>query len=711
MTSSRKTTPKSMGPVAWGLSKTLLASLTRTILFSLFPDRLDPRDWMTAKSRPAVDPRDLARAIADRGELDCREFWFDFVADTGDSTSATESVGYYIQGDLFVSDPDGGLDQPEPPYRDADVVTRQGPGRTRLPTGWFLLMGGDLAYAIADDPTIRERLVAPFNAAYDRRGPHPEGERPYLFAVPGNHDWYDSLEGFNRLLRIPPHGAAPIAAIDLKGFQRAQRASYAAVDLPFGWSMLVVDSRIEHDVDYRQRQLFGEFLSEGGGRRRRRLIVATPRPPIVFGELQKWAPGLMHHLAAGVKLDIKPAANEARVYLSGDSHHYARHPVARGGAETDRAVCIVCGLGGASMHPPRGDGSLKAARTFPLVEHGKADTLKRLWSPRHMIGSTGFAGFGAVVGFFIGAGMGAFDGEPARFLREIGWLRFAPTSLLASKAGVTVPRTLVALLMFAGTLWLFVRFVYKRRAASESTARATSKIVRSAWLAVGVVASAWIALVVSHLWQSSPSAIGAFDATAYLFALASSIGLGIIMNTLTDDSPPVPAAKRALIFVMGTVRGIIMVGGMGFVMGTALNRAAAIPWLAKVLEYASEPGAKGFALYSFISFVVGAAGALLGALVVPVLFGWLVAILFGFGHFQTFAGSLAQIDRYRSFVRFRLRHYVSSRHTELTGFVIGVDGEKEGAASLVDTFSIRLADDPPAPSAVAPETERAEVAK
>ena len=38
----------------------------------------------------------------------------------------------------------------------------------------------------------REKLVAPYEAAMlTSTDPHPQ-----VFAIPGNHDWYDALEGF-----------------------------------------------------------------------------------------------------------------------------------------------------------------------------------------------------------------------------------------------------------------------------------------------------------------------------------------------------------------------------------------------------------------------------------------------------------------------------------------------------------------------------------
>jgi hypothetical protein len=449
------------------------------------------------------------------------------------------------------------------------------------------------------------------------------------------------------------------------------------------------------------------------------LIVATPRPPIVFGELRQWAPKLMGCLAHGVELRFEPEANEARVYLSGDSHHYARHSVERSGEPSlaERAVAIVCGLGGASMHPPRrGGGNRPAKATFPPVDQAHKSTLKRLLNPGHMIGKTGFGGFGAIVGFFVGAGMGAFDGEPAGLLRRLGWLRFGPTSRFAPTE-TTCARTIAALAGFVLGLIVF-SLLYRWRFGQEKVARATSKFARSTWVALGVVLSAWVGLLMTRIAGTCPPGpVGMFDATVYAIVLLIGLGLGRLMLFLSDDSKAVPPLRRALIVAMGSMTGSAIVISLGFVVRWGLEYAGSVPAIAAFVEAASEPGVLGFVLYSLLSIGAGSAGAILGYVLVPVVYGWLVAALYGLGHHQTFAGSLALIDRYRSFVRFRLRHYIRSRHTELTGFVIGVTEPSAGQeapmasnASLVDTFFVTLPDDPDESRVAAPTAEAAAIA-
>ena len=95
------------------------------------------------------------------------------------------------------------------------------------PAADALVMGGDQVYPTASGAGVRGPLQGPVPgraAATARRA----RSRPTLFAVPGNHDWYDGLTAFLRLFagREDAH---------IGGWQTAQTRSYFAVKLPRGW--------------------------------------------------------------------------------------------------------------------------------------------------------------------------------------------------------------------------------------------------------------------------------------------------------------------------------------------------------------------------------------------------------------------------------------------------------------------------------------------
>jgi len=59
-----------------------------------------------------------------------------------------------------------------------------------------LVFGGDQVYPSPSREEYQRRLVAPYAAAF---GDDTTSERPHVYAVPGNHDWYDGLSAFTRL--------------------------------------------------------------------------------------------------------------------------------------------------------------------------------------------------------------------------------------------------------------------------------------------------------------------------------------------------------------------------------------------------------------------------------------------------------------------------------------------------------------------------------
>lgn len=77
-----------------------------------------------------------------------------------------------------------------------------------LPRGAFLFVGGDTAYHVADYAGLGLRFQKVFDWAFEDLKKHltvaqvremwNEPKRRPVFAVPGNHDYYDMVDGFNR---------------------------------------------------------------------------------------------------------------------------------------------------------------------------------------------------------------------------------------------------------------------------------------------------------------------------------------------------------------------------------------------------------------------------------------------------------------------------------------------------------------------------------
>jgi hypothetical protein len=337
-------------------------------------ESIDSRDWM----RPARAERLLAHVVRVLGgdaskasvvEALGRPLWVDFVADTGDDHDVSLAVARM----LFAS---------------YSVVEG---GETRvLPRGDVLLFGGDTAYPVATGEEIARRLVVPWNDVLRERAVD-EDRRRVLLGIPGNHDWYDGLDGFGRLFRRNPHGTlgdddesrsvlgrhrvkreAGIVArqlhldevsgilrmlasawrgvralvagekvrrprrLALVGYDPVQDASYWALPLAPGLEAWGVDRQLGR-LDYRQRLFFAD-------RRRAapsgKLLFVAPDPALAFGE--KHPPGARMLSACRLSLERDPV-----LYLTGDMHHYERRVPGKA------SLHVIAGGGGAFLHGTR----------------------------------------------------------------------------------------------------------------------------------------------------------------------------------------------------------------------------------------------------------------------------------------------------------------------------------------------------------------------
>ena len=142
------------------------------------------------------------------------ELWLDYVADLGDGFDATYSVAYLLA-------------QPHLEVDGARAAARPGAGHGRRP-------------GLPDRERRRPtRTAARVRTARPCPCPPPGGPRPTLYALPGNHDWYDGLTAFLRLFarredgqhRRLAHRAAPVV---LRGASCPPNWWLFAIDEQFG---------------------------------------------------------------------------------------------------------------------------------------------------------------------------------------------------------------------------------------------------------------------------------------------------------------------------------------------------------------------------------------------------------------------------------------------------------------------------------------------
>ncbi len=301
------------------------------------------KPWRPAKMTPWYDPRQLARTAVKVAvsttlgqHADARlvetlaspqhvihdqyqnqaEIWIDYVADLGDGWDSTYTVAYHVaQQNLQVKAPGGEQDYPTP-----------------LPRGAVLIFGGDEVYPTASRADYEQRLLQPYEMAL-RYSPPPH---PDVFAIPGNHDWYDSLASFARLFCNDRWFA---------GWRTRQKRSYFALHLPHGWWLIGTDVQLESDIDAPQVAYFKDVATrmQPGDR----VILCNAEPDWIYaashGELD---PNLTENNLE--YLEQKVLQRKIAVFIAGDLHHYRRH---EGPGKTQK---ITAGGGGAFLHPTHG---------------------------------------------------------------------------------------------------------------------------------------------------------------------------------------------------------------------------------------------------------------------------------------------------------------------------------------------------------------------
>lgn len=270
-----------------------------------------------------------------------KEMWIDYVADTGDGWNSTYAVAHHVsRQELNVQ----GLNEP-------------------IPRGRVLIFGGDEVYPTANRQVYRERLIDPYEAAL----PKTEPPNPHVFAIPGNHDWYDSLVSFTRLF---------CSRRWFGGWQTRQSRSYFALKLPHGWWLVGTDVQLDHDIDVPQVRYFKHVagtMSKGD-----RIILCTAEPHWIYAKVYgKYDKEINENNLAF--LENKVFCNqEIAAYLSGDLHHYRRHATDAGLQK------ITAGGGGAFLHPTHGADVTELAdgyrlkKAFPPFSESKKLTWKNL---------------------------------------------------------------------------------------------------------------------------------------------------------------------------------------------------------------------------------------------------------------------------------------------------------------------------------------------
>lgn len=277
--------------VAWFSPLLLLRTWLQSRVAALFGHYADARAGQRAV------PPDGPYRYEDHDEL-----WLDYVADLGDGWDATTTVAAALA---------------------APDITVEG---ELLPHARVLVMGGDEVYPAASREEYLRRLEAPYYGVLPFSPPQAPRD---LYALPGNHDWYDGLASFSALFLQQRWFA---------GWRTRQSRSYFALQLPQRWWFIAADIQLDNDIDAAQRDylLAATAAMQPGDR-----VVIACAEPFWLAEGDSIA---RRNLAWLERVLVTQRGARAWLTLAGDLHHYQRH------ASDDGAQRIVSGGGGAFLH-------------------------------------------------------------------------------------------------------------------------------------------------------------------------------------------------------------------------------------------------------------------------------------------------------------------------------------------------------------------------
>jgi hypothetical protein len=306
-----------------------------------------PFKWLAP--RPLWQSRNdvLARRFGDPTD-DRRRAWMDTLGVGGSDLvvdhSRGERTSFLVLGDTG----EGDASQ----FAVVPPLLSQGEGTE------FLVICSDVIYPAGGIDSYEDRFFRPY-AGYE--GP--------IYAIPGNHDWYDDATGFmfwfcggeqapprprSRVLskawirdllwrRAPKADAQAVARIrtmrESPGRRPPQLAPYLAIDT--GHLRLVgIDTGICGDIDRDQ----GAWL--------RRVSRESPRPKVLFTGKPIYVDGEYHPgpIEGGGCVDdvVRDPAHNYIAAIGGDIHNYQRYPVRLDDGRT--LLYLVSGAGGAFMH-------------------------------------------------------------------------------------------------------------------------------------------------------------------------------------------------------------------------------------------------------------------------------------------------------------------------------------------------------------------------
>ena len=321
--------------VNWYDPRQLYATALKAMVSGTFASYADNRELQAALD-PEKKSIDCSTDAESKQKLD--EIWIDYVSDTGDGFNSTYTVADLVAQSLKVT-----LNSDYSGDRIADSANWD------LPAGQLLILGGDQVYPTPSMNEDDTRFTIPFSAASKKHQPDDKINRK-MFAIPGNHDWYDGLGNFIKLFCQKRR---------IGNWQTLQKRSYYALQLPQNYWLWAIDVQLNSDIDQPQKDYFQEIafkhMKHGD-----QVILCTSEPAWVYKVIHRKDESYKrlkffeqifitedrYGCTGGKKFKLVAT-------LTGDLHHYSRYEEHKKTSEGIEYInhLITAGGGGAFLHP------------------------------------------------------------------------------------------------------------------------------------------------------------------------------------------------------------------------------------------------------------------------------------------------------------------------------------------------------------------------
>jgi len=262
----------------WFSPQLLFVAAYRDIVAGIFGLFADQRGFQHVADPIPTDP-ELRKKFVCRHDYSSEAeegapFWVDFAADVGDGFDSTYSVAYLLAADKLYAEQSkatGGI-----------RGIRGLHSSPELNHGRLLIFGGDEIYPWPTHEAYDLKTFKPYALALPEPPPDPQTGRPpparrHVYAIPGNHDWYDGLNTFDdKFCRARAAGSADEGGMRFGDWETRQHRSSFAIKLPHNWWIWGADIQLHDLLDSGQINYFRTVAEQMGPQDRFILCTADP---------------------------------------------------------------------------------------------------------------------------------------------------------------------------------------------------------------------------------------------------------------------------------------------------------------------------------------------------------------------------------------------------------------------------------------------------